>query len=159
MTEIACEADDTCNVDQRSFKAYLSRWLAYTATVAPWTREIIDPWLQASAKAAAAQCINGANAVSCGLRWFNSDANDGSSGVGEQMAAVEIMQSLLYPTVTGPATVRNGGVSISDPSAGLETPNTHIAFNNITVGDKAGASIVTAIVVMGTVYGALWMLF
>jgi mannan endo-1,6-alpha-mannosidase len=159
MTEIACEDDDTCNVDQRSFKAYLSRWMAYTATVAPWTREMIDPWLQASAKAAAAQCINGANGISCGLRWFNSDTNDGSSGVGEQMAAMEIVQSLLYPTVTGPATKRNGGISVSDPGAGLETTNTHIAFNTITVSDKAGACMATVILVVGTVYGALWMQF
>lgn len=159
MTEIACENGNTCNVDQRSFKAYLSRWMAYTAIVAPWTREIIDPWLQASAEAAAAQCINGASGVSCGLRWVDSDTNEGSSGLGEQMAAMEIIQSLLYPTVTGPVTKHNGGISMSDPGAGLATTNTDIAFDTITVGDRAGACLITIIVVMGTVCGALWMLF
>ena len=39
MTEVACENNGMCNLDQRSFKAYLARWLGYTAIVAPWTRE------------------------------------------------------------------------------------------------------------------------
>lgn len=42
MTEVACENNGMCNVDQRSFKAYLARWLGYTAIVAPWTREQVS---------------------------------------------------------------------------------------------------------------------
>ncbi|KAJ4358967.1 hypothetical protein N0V95_002583 [Ascochyta clinopodiicola] len=157
MTEVACENNGKCDVDQRSFKAYLARWMGYTALIAPWTREYIDPLLQASAKAAAAQCTGGANQTSCGLRWIDNGANDGSFGVGEQMAALEVVQALLYSTVSGPATQTNGGVSVSDPNAGADVPQTPVSFNAVTTGDKAGASILTILVLVSIVAGAWWM--
>ncbi|CAN9223482.1 unnamed protein product [Alternaria alternata] len=159
MTEVACENNGMCNVDQRSFKAYLARWLGYTAIVAPWTREQIDPLLKASAKAAAAQCNAGADQVSCGLRWTKNGINDGSFGVGEQMAALEIVQALLYPTVDGPATAERGGISQSNPNAGIEAPNddgsTH--FDSISTRDRVGASVLTVLVVGGSLVGVWWM--
>ncbi|RYN24565.1 Mannan endo-1,6-alpha-mannosidase [Alternaria arborescens] len=159
MTEVACENNGMCNVDQRSFKAYLARWLGYTAIVAPWTREQIDPLLKASAKAAAAQCNAGADQASCGLRWTKNGINDGSFGVGEQMAALEIVQALLYPTVDGPATTERGGISQSNPNAGIEAPNddgsTH--FDSISTRDRVGASVLTVLVVGGSLVGAWWM--
>jgi mannan endo-1,6-alpha-mannosidase len=157
MTEVACENNGKCDVDQRSFKAYLARWMGYTAIVAPWTGQYINPLLQASAKAAAAQCIGGVNQTSCGLRWIDNGANDGSFGVGEQMAAMEVVQALLYPTVSGPATQNNGGISKSNPNAGADVPQTPITFNAVTTGDKAGASILTLIVLVAIVAGAWWM--
>jgi len=157
MIEIACENNGKCDVDQRSFKAYLSRWMGYTAIVAPWTREFLDPLLQTSAKAAAAQCIGGSDQVSCGLRWVDNGVNDGSFGVGEQMAALEIVQSLLYPSAPGPATANNGGISKSDPNAGSEAPKTGPVFNPVATGDKAGAGILTFLVLASIVTGAWWM--
>jgi mannan endo-1,6-alpha-mannosidase len=157
MTEIACENNGKCDVDQRSFKAYLSRWMGYTAIVAPWTREFLDPMLQTSAKAAAAQCNGGADQVSCGLRWVDNGVNDGSFGVGEQMAALEIVQSLLYPSAPGPATATNGGISKSDPNAGSEAPKTGPVFNPVAAGDKAGAGILTLLVLSSIIVGAWWM--
>jgi mannan endo-1,6-alpha-mannosidase len=157
MTEVACENNGKCDNDQRSFKAYLARWLGYTAIVAPWTRDQIDPLLKASAKAAAAQCNAGEDQVSCGLRWVDNGKNDGSFGVGEQMAALEIVQSLLYPTVGGPATAEKGGISKSNPDAGNSVPADPITFNSITTGDRAGASILTIIVLVGIIAGAWWM--
>ncbi|KAI8931427.1 hypothetical protein NX059_011755 [Plenodomus lindquistii] len=160
MSEVACENNGLCNNDQRSFKAYLSRWLGYTAIVAPWTRDQIDPLLKASAKAAAAQCNAGEDQVSCGLRWIDNGKNDGSVGVGEQMAALEVVQALLYPTVDGPATSERGGMSKSDPNAGVEAPDDDgsSAFDSITTGDKVGAGILTAVVVIGSLVGAWWMI-
>jgi mannan endo-1,6-alpha-mannosidase len=157
MTEVACENNGKCDVDQRSFKAYLARWMGYTAIVAPWTRQYLDPLLQASAKAAAAQCTGGVNQTSCGLRWIDNGVNDGSFGVGEQMAAMEVIQALLYPTVSGPATQDNGGISKSDPNAGANAPQTPITFDTVTTGDKAGASILTMLVLVAIVAGAWWM--
>jgi mannan endo-1,6-alpha-mannosidase len=142
MIEVACENNGKCDVDQRSFKAYLARWMGYTAIVAPWTRAMIDPLLQASAQAAAKQCIGGANQNSCGLRWVDNGKNDGSFGVGEQMAALEVVQALLYPTVGG---------------AGANVPKTPITFNSVTTGDKAGASILTLLVLVAILVGAWWM--
>jgi mannan endo-1,6-alpha-mannosidase len=157
MIEVACENNGKCDVDQRSFKAYLSRWMGYTAIVAPWTREFIDPLLKASAQAAAKQCNAGANQTSCGLRWVDNGKNDGSFGVGEQMAAMEIVQSLLYPAAPGPATQSKGGISVSNPDAGSNVPNTPITFDSITTGDKAGASILTLLVLVAILVGAWWM--
>ncbi|KAF4617052.1 hypothetical protein G7Y89_g15096 [Cudoniella acicularis] len=50
-----------CTVDMYSFKAFLSRWLALTSQLAPFTAPIIAPYLSASAVAATKQCIGGAN--------------------------------------------------------------------------------------------------
>jgi mannan endo-1,6-alpha-mannosidase len=157
MIEVACENNGKCDVDQRSFKAYLARWMGYTAIVAPWTRPQIDPLLKASAQAAAKQCIGGANQTSCGLRWVDNGKNDGSFGVGEQMAALEVVQSLLYTSAPGPATQKAGGLSASNPDAGAEAPDTMIRFDNITTGDKAGASILTLLVLVAILVGAWWM--
>lgn len=157
MTEVACENNGKCDVDQRSFKAYLARWMGYTAIVAPWTRDSLDPLLQASAQAAAKQCTGGTNQTSCGLRWIDNGVNDGSFGVGEQMAAMEVVQALLYPQVSGPATQKAGGVSESNPDAGADALSTAVTFNSITTGDKAGASILTLIVLVGILVGAWWM--
>ena len=157
MIEVACENNGKCDVDQRSFKAYLARFMAYTAVVAPWTQQYIDPLLKASAQAAVKQCNAGANQTTCGLRWVDNGVNDGSTGVGEQMAALEVVQSLLYTTVAGPATQKAGGISVSDPNAGASAPNTPITFNSVTTGDKAGASILTLIVLVGILAGAWWM--
>ncbi|KAH7394622.1 glycoside hydrolase [Pyrenochaeta sp. MPI-SDFR-AT-0127] len=158
MTEVACEDNGKCNVDQRSFKAHLSRWMGYTAIVAPWTRDMIDPLLQMSAQAAAKQCNAGANQTSCGLRWIDNSVNDGSFGVGEQMAAMEVIQNLLYTQVSGPATQESGGISKSDPNAGTNAgPDVSVTFDSITTGDKAGACILTLIVLLSTLAGACWM--
>ncbi|KAH7398795.1 mannan endo-1,6-alpha-mannosidase DCW1 precursor [Phaeosphaeria sp. MPI-PUGE-AT-0046c] len=157
MSEVACENNGKCNFDQRSFKAYLARWMGYTAIVAPWTRNLIDPLLQTSAQAAAKQCIAGPNQTSCGLRWVDGGKNDGSLGVGEQMAGLEVVQALLYPTVAGPVTQQKGGVSASNPDAGADVPNTPITFDSVTAGDKAGASILTMLVLASILVGAWWM--
>lgn len=53
MIEVACEATKLCNIDQQTFKAYLSRWMAATVKVAPWTHDTIMPLLRSSAEAAA----------------------------------------------------------------------------------------------------------
>jgi mannan endo-1,6-alpha-mannosidase len=157
MIEVACENNGKCDTDQRSFKAYLARWMGYTCIVAPWTREFLDPLMKASAQAAAKQCVAGPNQTSCGLRWVDNGKNDGSLGVGEQMAGLEIVQSLLYPTVGGPATQKAGGISVSNPEAGNNVPKTPITFDTVTTGDKAGASILTLLVLVAILVGAWWM--
>ena len=53
MLESACEPSENCNIDQQTFKAYLSRWMAASVKVAPWTKDIVMPLLASSAMAAA----------------------------------------------------------------------------------------------------------
>ncbi|KAL1605436.1 hypothetical protein SLS60_004986 [Paraconiothyrium brasiliense] len=156
MYEVACELNGKCNTDQRSFKAYLARWMGYTMLVAPFTKDLMWTKVRTSAAAAAKQC-NAGSGSQCGLRWYNNGQNDGSTGVGEQMAAMEIIQNLLITNVSGPVTETKGGTSKSDPSAGGEAENDPIVFSEITTGDKAGAGFLTTVVLIGILAGAWWM--
>lgn len=157
MFEVACERNGKCDDDQRSFKAYLCRWMGWTMQVAPFTQEMILPKLKVSAKAAAAQCNAGEDQQTCGMRWWKNGANDGSFGPGEQMSALEVMQNLLVNTVDGPVSMKTGGTSKSNPNAGDNGKNTPIVFDDVTTGDKAGAGILTTIVLVGILGGAWWM--
>lgn len=149
MYEAICEPYPRgCNTDQRSFKAYLARWYALTTQLAPWTAETIMPRLQASAKAAAGTCIGGTDGVTCGEKWYLLNQWDGTYGVGEQMAAMEVIQSNLIPGMPAPFT-HVEGTSPGDPSGGGagDNPqiNTIINLTKPTKGQKAGAAILTAV--------------
>ena len=157
MYEVACELNGKCNTDQRSFKAYLARWIGYTAISAPWTKDLMWKNMIASAQAAAKVCTAGAKGSSCPLRWWQGTQPDDTFGVGEQMAAMEIFQNLLIANVSGPVTEAKGGTSKSDPSAGGEPEQPPIIFSEITNGDRAGAGFLTTLVIVGIVAGAWWM--
>jgi hypothetical protein len=170
MAEVACEfpLTQTCDQDQPSFKAYLSRWMAVTAQLAPITQSVIMPRLQASAKAAAAICtgtipaINGfeAGQNGCGRRWYQN-SNDGFMSLGEQMSAMSIIQNNLILSRRAPLTAQTGGNSTSDPAAGT-TINQNILdpiyTEEITTGDKAGAGILTALALALIIGGTSWMI-
>jgi mannan endo-1,6-alpha-mannosidase len=97
MYEWACETGESgrhCNLDQQSFKAYLSRFMAKTALLAPFTKDTITKYLKASAVGAAKSCSGGADGVTCGSKWYTGGW-DGASGVGQQLSALEVTQSLL----------------------------------------------------------------
>jgi mannan endo-1,6-alpha-mannosidase len=100
-----CEKDGSCNVDQMSFKAYLSRWLAATAVLVPSTQATIAPLLDTSASGAAASCAGGPNQEACGLRWY-IDHWDGSQGVGQQLSALEVIHGLLHTGAAAPGAHR-----------------------------------------------------
>jgi len=157
MYEVACEPNGKCDVDQRSFKAYLARWMAATTKVAPWTHDLIMPKLRASAQAAAEQCSGGTDGKTCGLKWTTKGVWDGSYGVGEQMSALEVVQSLLIDQVSGPLTNQTGGTSKSNPSAGSHSETSPLTFSPTTTGDKVGAGFLTTIILITILGGAWWM--
>lgn len=157
MFEVACESNGKCDVDQRSFKAYLSRWMAATTQVAPWTAPMIMTRLRTSAVAAAKQCSGGEDGKTCGLKWTTNGVWDGFSGVGEQMSALEVVGSMLINQVPGPVTMKTGGTSKSNPAAGSDSSDEPIRFADITTGDKAGAGFLTTLVLVGIIGGAWWM--
>lgn len=158
ITEQTCEIPNNCNIDQRSFKAYLARWMAATAVKAPFTYPLLKPILEASAMAAAAVCTGGNNGTSCGLKWTEGTF-DGSTGVGEQMSALEVIQSNLINIAPGPVTEVSGGTSKGDPNAGTESNigpgDLHEA--EVTTADRAGAGALTVLIVFFIVGGAWWM--
>jgi mannan endo-1,6-alpha-mannosidase len=154
MYEVACEPNNNCNTDQLSFKAYLTRWMAMTAKVAPWTHDTIMPMLRASAIAAAQSCSGGADGVTCGTKWYTG-AWDNTYGVGQQMNALEIFQTQLIDTVGGPLSNTTGGTSQGNPSAGTGgDAKAGVPTSAITTKDKAGAGIVTALILIGILGGA-----
>ncbi|TPX14497.1 uncharacterized protein E0L32_005461 [Thyridium curvatum] len=164
MTEVACEPVNRCNVDQQSFKAYLSRWLAATTKWAPWSYDTIKPWLEASAQACVAQCTGGDNGRMCGLRWTDNGKWDGSTGVGQQMAAVEVVLANLIKDSGTPVTDNSGGTSQGDPSAGgsdigrNDPFGTHTDWAPITAGDQAGAYILTIAVLVFLIAFVIFMM-
>jgi mannan endo-1,6-alpha-mannosidase len=116
MYEWACETGESgrhCNLDQQSFKAYLARFMAKTAIMAPFTKDTITKYLKASAVGAAKSCSGGANGATCGSKWYTG-AWDGTSGVGQQLSALEVTQALLM-LKQGTVPVKKGD-STQEPS-------------------------------------------
>ncbi|KAI0972673.1 mannan endo-1,6-alpha-mannosidase DCW1-like protein [Xylaria arbuscula] len=94
MYEHACELYDTCNTDMKSFKGYLSRFMAATTQMMPSTHKEVQELLGASAVGAAKACSGGDNGTVCGQKWYIG-GYDGNPGLGQQMTALETVQALL----------------------------------------------------------------
>ncbi|CAK7900619.1 mannan endo-1,6-alpha-mannosidase Dcw1p [[Candida] anglica] len=158
MYEASCQSSKTCNQDQRSFKAYFSRFLGLTSVMVADTEPTITSWLVDSANAAAHSCSGGSDWHTCGLDWTNSTGWDGFWGLGEQMSALEVMTNLRVHNVPAPYTAKNGGSSIGNPAGGYATTLTDASPLAIDAGDKAGASIITVIISVSLIGSAVWLL-
>jgi mannan endo-1,6-alpha-mannosidase len=131
MYEWACETGESgrhCNLDQQSFKAYLARFMAKTAILAPFTKDTITSYLKASAIGAAKSCSGGPDGTTCGSKWYQA-AWDGTTGVGQQLSALEVTQALLM-IKKGTLPVKNSGskpqplstVTLQPSSTATNTP-------------------------------------
>jgi len=131
--------------------------MAGTTQMAPFTSPQIMPLLSASAQGAAKACT-GNSGTTCGLKW-TAGAYDGSTGVGEQMAALSVFQSNLIGNVKPPFTAVKGGTSKGDPTAGTVQHGTPGQFDpsSVTTGSKAGAGILTFLGVISVLGGSWWM--
>lgn len=160
MTEVACESVNRCNIDQQSFKAYLSRWLAAAILWAPDTHDVIMPLLQSSAIAAAKQCTGGENGRMCGLRW-NQDEWDGTTGSGQQMAALEVALACMVQERAAPVTEDSGGTSEGDPGAGTEELGDDEPLEPLGPlggANAAGAAILTVAILGSLIAAIVWMM-
>ncbi|KAK0718585.1 glycosyl hydrolase family 76-domain-containing protein [Lasiosphaeria miniovina] len=161
--EAACELPNLvqCTTDMLSFKGYLHRFLAQTTQMAPFTRATILPVLRSSAQGMASAC-DAASGV-CGFRW-NTDKPDGLVGAGQQMNALGALVGQLLvleeTSATGadkaPLTNATGGTSVGNPAAG-GNPSVDPVVLPITEKDRAGAGILTALVLVSMVAALLWM--
>ncbi|GME77767.1 unnamed protein product [Ambrosiozyma monospora] len=145
MYEAACQPINTCNNDQRCFKAYLARFLSLASILAPPTYPVIRPIIEASAKGAAQSCSGGTDGHTCGTNWF-ANGWDGNYGLGEQMAALDVIQSLVAPYRDPPYTQLDGGSSKGNGSAGtiyIEPTDEPLDLHR---KDTVGAAIITAVV-------------
>ncbi len=131
-----------------SQKAYLARWMAQTTKMAPFTYSRIYAVLRASAAAAALQCCGGTSGRMCGLSWVKGSAWDGTMGVGQQMAALEAVQSTLIAKVAPPLTNSTGGTSVGNPGAGGNGVVDYSGLDPPTRADKIGAGVLSAVVVI-----------
>lgn len=165
LNEIACEPQASCNVDQQAFKGHLARWLAYTAKLAPSTFDKIAPVLKASASAAAQQCsgtnsdFRGKAGQACGFSWLKKDQYDGKTGIGEQMNALSVIYSALHEKAPAPFTSDTGGTSKGNPNAGSKDGGKIEQPRPITTADRAGAGILTTLVLGGFLGGAWFVTF
>lgn len=145
MVEIQCEDSGSCDTDELSFKAYLSRWMAQSAVLAPMIETAMMSKLQASAEKAAAACtgnFNGRTSI-CGAKW-TTGAWDGTNGVGQQMSALAVMQANLVLQNKPPVTNTTGGTSVGNAAAGTQgniMPG--LNFAPITTLDQFGAALTT----------------
>ena len=164
MYEVACEDVNTvgtCDNDQFTFKAYFSRWLAGTTQLAPYTRTQIMAWLAPSASAAAEQCDGGSDGDTCGEHWTAGSVWDSTYGVGQQMSALSVIQANLIDEAPALVTNTTGGTSKGNPAAGTTSGSTSSSSETVitpaTGGDKAGAGILTALMVTGVLGGVGFM--
>jgi len=161
--EIPCEGrHGACTADMLSFKGYVHRWLAAATKVAPkWEKKILDV-LRTSAEAAVKQCTGGETGRKCGFYWregvYVDTAVDKTSGAGEQMSVLAAVSSLLIDKT--PDLANNiTGTSKGNPLAGTKSRGVIEPLTPITTGDRAGAAILT-ILILGiaiTTWG--WMSF
>ena len=161
MSEVACEPNMKCDRNQDCFKGFLSLWLAFTAYLVPDTAAQIVPKLQGSANAAAKQCSGGGSGTFCGRRWWQSTW-DGTQSLEEQMSATSIFTANLFQMAGGPPiTAKTGGTSKSNPGVGgsgsQNDAGNPVVLKPITNGDKAGAGILTALVLGSILATAFWL--
>ena len=162
MYEQACEdvnGSGTCDTDQLSFKAYLSRWMAATAKLIPSLSASIMTKLKASAVAAAAQCDGGTSGTACGEHWTDNSTYDGTSGVGQQMSALSVIQAMLIDSAPALVTNSTGGTSVGNSAAGTKSSSGSdgTAITPATTGGKAGAWILTVLVLSGLLAGVVFI--
>lgn len=79
------------------------------------------------------------------------------------MSALSVIQANLIQKVAPPVTANTGGVSKSDPTAGTDGDNPPILepvlTRKITMRDRAGAGILTALVLGGLLATIYWISF
>ncbi len=152
--EPSCEPGN-CNTDMLSFKGYLHRWLGTTALLAPHTADQILPVLKTSTAAAVKQCTGGANGRFCGFHWSTGQF-DGKAGAGQEMNVLAALTSLMVQHNPVPVTNATGGTSQADFNAGSDETGLP-TYRDVTIGDRAGAGILTALAVAGVCSVFAWM--
>ncbi|KAF3071384.1 Mannan endo-1,6-alpha-mannosidase DCW1 [Trichoderma lentiforme] len=160
--EAACEPrQGACSTDMLSFKGYIHRWLSVVTQVAPHTKNKILPVLRKSTEAAVKQCTGGDSGRRCGFYWssgkFIDPAVDHTSGAGEAMNVLAAVSSLLINEANPPVTNSSGGISKGNPNAGTGADNGERELKPIGTADKAGAAIVTLILLGSATAGFLWI--
>ena len=161
--EVPCEGHRGCTTDMFTFKGYTHRWLSVVSQLVPSTKASILPMLKKSAEAAVRQCTGGETGRQCGFYWskgeFIDPNTDGTTGAGEAMSVLAAVASLLIEDAPGPA-VNQTGISKGDNNAGVNSKGPKLGdFKPIDGGDRAGAVIITVLLLGVGVSTWAWMSF
>ncbi|KAF3014044.1 hypothetical protein G7054_g10619 [Neopestalotiopsis clavispora] len=154
--EVACEEHMTCTTDMLSFKGYVHRWMSTITQIAPYTADKILPVLKTSATAGIKQCTGGDNGRTCGFGW-SSGTFDGSVGAGQTMNVLGAISSLLIGESKVPVTNTTGGTSGGNYNAGQDSDSFTNSLSPITQGDRAGAGILTVLILASAAGTFGWM--
>lgn len=135
MYEVSCETNGNCNPDQKAFKAGLARGLKNFQTLTASSSSTLNGTtstaaqsqaakiLRDSAEAAAAQCTGGDDGTQCGLKW-TSNKWDGTSGVGQDLDALEVILANLPAKALNTANSTSTGVSSNGTATSTESSST-----------------------------------
>ncbi|CZR64307.1 probable mannan endo-1,6-alpha-mannosidase DCW1 precursor [Phialocephala subalpina] len=110
--------------------------------------------------AAAAQCDGGTDGTTCGEHWTDNSTYDGNYGLGQQMSALSVIQAMLIDEAPELVTNTTGGTSVGNANAGsgsTTSSTTGTVITPATGADKAGAGILTALVLSGVLGGIGFM--
>lgn len=159
MYEAACQPSDSCNNDQRCFKGIFAQFLGQVIQLVPDMADDIMKDLRTSASAAASSCSGGSDGHTCGLNWLQNKW-DGKYGLGEQISALAVIQNTLVNQVSGPLTNQTGGSSKGNYNAGKDTNHVSLTENRLDIStkDRAGAGIITVLVIGGFLGTGFWMI-
>ncbi|UKZ50366.1 hypothetical protein TrVGV298_004624 [Trichoderma virens] len=127
----------------------------------PHTKDKILPILRKSTEAAVKQCTGGDSGRRCGFYWssgkYIDTAVDHTSGAGEAMNVLAAVSSLLINEAPPPVTNSSGGISKGNPNAGHGGDNGEVELKPIGAADKAGAVIVTLILLGSATAAFIWI--
>ncbi|RBR21567.1 uncharacterized protein FIESC28_04835 [Fusarium coffeatum] len=143
MYEAACETVMTCTADMTTFKGYLSRFMYLSIQMQPGLKEHVHAHLEPTVKAAVQTCTGGKTGRECGLRWY-VEGNDGSTGLGQQMCALEAVQGLLLGDAPAPLQGKDVKVIRSTDWAAMDVHESKIKSTPSSSSKSAETASATA---------------
>ncbi|KAK8044098.1 family 76 glycoside hydrolase, partial [Apiospora rasikravindrae] len=158
--EYACEGVGSCNVDMRSFKGYLHRWVSQATVLAPHLRDRVMAVFETSTRAGVAACDRGDNGQLCGFEWTRRNGEGAQSpkqtSAVHQMNVLGALTGLMMKEAKAPVTNATGGRSKGDAGGGNSLPNLR-PMATITTADRVGAGILTSVILGGFIGSCVWM--
>jgi mannan endo-1,6-alpha-mannosidase len=103
--------------------------MATATQLAPYTAGTIYPLLATTASTVGGFCNQGVNNSECTM-WWTTTAGPATTGVGQQMSALNVFNAniMKFMTSSAVATANSGGTSAGNPDAGSTTSDQSIMY-------------------------------
>ena len=168
----------TCTNDQRCFRAVFTQLIGNTMHMLPGAKNLMWSKMSTTAQAASFSCDGGYDGHTCGLNWTHS-GYDGNSGLGEQISALGAFNAILAPAksriyrasdlpdVYKPSNSSGGDGQVESSQGAVYgfgdagSSNKTVTAHKLDIGggDKAGAGVLTAVVVLFLIGSSAWLVF